>query len=197
MFLTVTALPMLTGCADDDGQVTVQTDIGYAASVLPAELSVDNRPVQAGRQETDMDRLSRIQDRLRKVGLAEHAVIFGGEEQNNDSMVAIDYALFDQLSDDAVACMVAEAMLRQKSLRKVPQLPSSPLISELSESDISDIDFKAGLYLARAGFSSAGFTEWLEAEKHLPVPEGTMLQITDSQRSIWFMNGYRRFKAEG
>ena len=193
LFLMLAVSLTLAGCADKEAKAGQRANSGRNSATVKAE---DPKPDILTHEETDLDRLSRIQDRLRKAGLAGYAVIFGSVEQSNHSMVAIDYALFDLLGDDAVACMIIEAILYQSMSESRISQQANRQSRKISESDILEIDFKAGAYLAKAGFSSDGFDEWLEAKKDSEILTDTAWEIVDSRRSMWFMNGYRKISAQ-
>jgi hypothetical protein len=178
---------MLNGCVDEDVQAGQSGDTQKPVIEDVDLESPDN-------QETDLERLSRIQDRLRKVGLAEYAVIFGQDSQSNCHMVAVDYAMFDEFSDDAAACMIVQAMLTQSMqknhlVQQVDQQGQSLLGREILE-----VDFKTGQYLARAGFDADGFSEWFQAASDLALPQAA--EITDSQRKSRFKKGYQEMMAQ-
>ena len=193
--LLLCACLLLAGCRDKPVQTSLKVGPGPNSKKEQAESKSGNLKSVSGqlsKDEIDVDRLSRIQDSLQKAGLAGYAVVFGGVDQGA-FMVSIDYSLFDRLSDDAVACMIVDAIHQKHRIARQNDLRSETAMQSqiIQAPDMVAIDIKSGRYIAKTGFSSAGFEEWLQEQKMLMSPENTLQPISDVQRNMYFMKGYQ------
>ena len=132
----------------------------------------------------DLDRLDQLTERVNKACRGSHVVVLGaGDSAVSGGLVSVDYALFDSLSDDGAAVLVAEAIAaRSKS-------PSQMQTQADVRRVVLEGDEAVGRYIAKAGFSSAGFAERLNAEKLLAA--GLQQNgVPDEMRIAAFMRGY-------
>lgn len=132
----------------------------------------------------DLDRLDQLTDRINRACRGSHIVVLGaGGSAVSGGPVSVDYALFDRLSDDGAAVLVAEAIAdRSKS-------PSQMQTQADVRRTVLEADETVGRYTARAGFGSAGFAEWLDAKE--PLAAGMQQSgVPDEMRIAAFMRGY-------
>jgi hypothetical protein len=132
----------------------------------------------------DLDRLGQLTDRINTACRKSHVVLLGAAgPTGGGGPVSVDYALFDRLSDDGAAVLIAEAVTAKD------QSPSQIQGHANAARAVLQSDEAAGRYVARAGFSSAGFCEWLEAGKAFVTdPRGDSLP--QGARIAAFMWGY-------
>lgn len=132
----------------------------------------------------DLDRVGQLTEKINRACRGSYVVVLGADAVTaSGSLVSVDYALFDRLSDDAAAVLIAEAIVAShKSLSQAQEQANS-------ERDILQADEVAGRYIARAGFSSAGFAEWLEARKVLAA-NLQQNSLPESTRIAAFVRGY-------
>ena len=141
----------------------------------------------------DLDRLDQLTNRVNKACRGSHMVVLGaGDSAVSGGLVSVDYALFDRLSDDGAAVLVAEAIAARS------KLPSQMQTQADTRRAVLEADETVGRYIAKAGFSSAGFAEWLNAEKLLAA--GLQQSgVPDEMRIAAFMRGYssERYSSKG
>lgn len=134
----------------------------------------------------DLERLSQLTDRLNRACGGSYAVVLGGDDSGiPGGLISVGYALFDRLSDDGAAVMIAEAMAAAGSgsaLRMQTQTGSREAILQTDE--------VVGRYIARAGFGSEGFIEWLNVKKALSIAAVRADDVPDRARITAFMHGY-------
>lgn len=134
----------------------------------------------------DLDRLDQLTAKVNRACRGSNVVVLGaGDSAAGGGLVSIDYALFDRLSDDGAAVLIAEAIAEKpKSLS-----PSQTQVQTNTERVVLQADEAVGRYIARAGFSSAGFSEWLKAKKSSTV--GLQQNaVPEKMRFAAFMRGY-------
>lgn len=131
----------------------------------------------------DLDRLGQLTERVNRACRGGYVTVLGADGSTADGLVCVDYALFDKLSDDGAAVLIAEAIAaRPKS--------TSQIQSQVSiERVILQADEAVGRYIARAGFSSGGFAEWLEVKK-LSAAGSQQNGVPEKARIAAFMRGY-------
>ena len=152
----------------------------------PADHKISEPSVKRARYANDLDRLDQLTDRMNRACRGSHTVVFGGEGSlAGGGLVSIDYALFDKLSDDGAAVLIAEAIATKSELASSLQEQTQANI----ERALLEADELVGTCVARAGFSSAGFTEWLKARRISTTgPEWN--RVPDNMRVAVFMRGY-------
>ena len=181
LFLAV----LLYGCQEgqqtqefvaDDYTGPVQIDVAGGMETPAAN------PVYAN----DLDRLGKLSARINAACRSNYAVVPGANaSERNGSIVSIDYGLFDRLSDDGVAVMIAEAIV-YKAPQGAPARSVSP--TEHRQAVLSG-DESAGRIVAMAGFGSGGFAEWLKENKFLTAGASSA-HAPDSARQDAFLRGY-------
>lgn len=151
--------------------------------------SIPDKPVEPAVKEVeyanDLDRLGQLTDRINRACRNGYVVVFGAEGSvGGGGLISVDYALFNKLSDDGAAVLIAEAI----AIR-----PESPSQTPIQQADVSravlQADEVAGRYIARAGFSPDGFVEWLGA-KGLPTTGLQQNSVPEKMRITAFMRGY-------
>lgn len=132
----------------------------------------------------DLDRLGLLTERLNRACRKSYVVVLGVEGSvEGGGPVSVDYALFDKLSDDGAAVLIAEAIAARS--RPSSQAPVQTDVSRVT----LQADESVGRYIAGAGFSPDGFTEWLRAKDVSAVgPEQN--SVPDEMRIAAFMRGY-------
>lgn len=148
----------------------------------------DSEPVpEKAQYANDLDRLGQITDRVNRACRGSHMIVLGsGDSALSGGLVSVDYALFDKLSDDGAAVLIAEAIAAKS---RSPS-PSHLQAEDIMEKVILQADEAAGRYVARAGFVPAGFTEWLEAKKSPTADLQQQNGVPDKMRIAAFMRGY-------
>ena len=186
-------LMIIAGCQDKPAETENAKNVVQSIDTNDQKLLgfvSDSASDRSDKEETDLERLSRIQNRLNKTGLADHAVVFAQSQNSNNFIVSIDFILFDRLSDSAVACMILESMFYQPVQYNDTRGPMNNRSLPGSDLDTLEIDFKVGQHIAKSGFSSQGFQQWLN-EKKIFEHSGTQQQVTESKRIMQFMKGYQ------
>jgi hypothetical protein len=148
---------------------------------VPKELPSSNP--DSLKYANDLDRLSKLSDRINQVCRTSHVVVLGDDSVSAGGAIGVDYGLFDRLSDDGVAVLIAEAMAAKA--KTLPHRQSKANAQRF----VLQIDEAAGRYVAKAGFALDGFAEWLRAKK----ATATGLEqngLPDSTRIGAFMRGY-------
>lgn len=141
--------------------------------------------------ENDLDRLNRITERINRACRASYVVVLGaGESSVVGGTITVDYTLFDRLSDDGVAVLVAEAIVA----KSIPPSHSQVPAQTNTERVILQADETAGGYVVKAGFSSAGFTEWLDATK-MSTRSTQQNSVPENRRAASFMRGYMSMRS--
>ena len=125
----------------------------------------------------DIERLSRITDKINHACRGAYIVVLGADESAGSNMIAVDYQLFDSLSDDAVVVMIAEKIASRRMQVKE---------ADITERQILQIDELSGRIVASAGFKQSGFNQWLEKDSvtNQIVPQKSRLEA--------FMRGYQK-----
>jgi hypothetical protein len=132
----------------------------------------------------DLDRLGQLTERINRACRGSHVVVLGAAGTNpTGGVVSVDYASVDRLSDDAAAVMIAEAIVSNS--KTATDVHTHANMAKV----MLETDETVGRYVARAGLSSAGFAEWLEARKVL-APNLQQNSPPDSTRTAAFMRGY-------
>ena len=133
----------------------------------------------------DVDRLSRLSERLSRASGRWYSTVLGGSSQPaGGGLVSVDYALFDRLSDDGAAVLIAEAVF---NARRASLANSSKPASVDSQRQILQADESVGRCMAKAGFKQDGFGEWLKARDLYSTQQD---EPPKSMRSSAFMRGY-------
>lgn len=141
----------------------------------------------------DLDRLDRLTERINRACRGSFVVVLSADDSaDSGGLVSVDYALFDKLSDDGAAVLIAEAIAsRSKSLS-----PSQIQLHTNTENTILQADKAVGRYIARTGLSSAGFAEWLkEKNSTMSLQKNS---VPENMRIAAFMRGYtsERYRME-
>ncbi len=143
------------------------------------------------RYDNDLDRLEELTTRINGAYRRSYVVTLGaGDTATVGGLITVDYALFDRLSDDGAAVLIAESITAGSSQ---PPQPSQASTQAQSRGNIVrailQADESVGRHIARAGFDPTGFTEWLEAKENA----GVNLQqnsVPEKMRIAAFMRGY-------
>jgi hypothetical protein len=134
----------------------------------------------------DLDRLEKLTGRIDRACRSSYLVVLGaGDSSISGGLVSVDYALFDRLSDDGAAVLIAEAIAAGPKLSSPSQMQAQGGV----ERAVLQADEAVGRYVARAGFSSSGFTEWLKAQK-LSAFGMQQSGVSEKMRISAFMRGY-------
>lgn len=133
----------------------------------------------------DLDRLNQLSDRINSVCRGSFVVVLGGDNSSSSGgSISVDYGLLDRLSDDGVAVLIAEAMTASNT----KSIPSAQQSQVNITKEVLQADETVGRYIARAGFNSGGFAEWLEAQSISVVnPQDN---IPEQTRISAFMRGF-------
>jgi len=174
----------VSGQADNPAVVKIQEPVRtekVISNVIPAP------EIKRGRYANDMDRLNQLSERIKRVCRKSCTVTLGIESSSTTgSVISIDYGLFDRLSDDGAAVLIAEAIVATKSK---PVLSSQTQMQADTARSVLQTDEAVGRYVAMAGFGQEGFTEWLEARKSSAV-DLQHNSVPDKARIAAFMRGY-------
>jgi len=160
----------------------------YRKEPAGADNPVSDKVAEPARERAeyanDLDRLDQLTGRINRACRGSHVVVLGaGDSAVSSGLISVDYALFDSLSDDGAAVLVAEAIAARS------KLPSQMQTQADARRVVLETDETVGRYIAKAGFSSAGFAERLNAEKLLAV--GLQQSgVPDEMRIAAFMSGY-------
>ncbi len=125
-----------------------------------SSIALAKQTSQGSNYANDAERLSKLSERINQSLGRSYAFTLGGQTNTAGGLISIDYALFDRLSDDGVAVLLAQAVASNQIKKPSPQ--ANPAITA-SDREILDIDQVAGRIVAKAGFSSKGFIEWFKA----------------------------------
>ncbi len=143
-------------------------------------MQIQQEPIKA-EYSNDLERLETLTERINTACGRSVSMVFGSENSKVSSGVySIDYGLFDGLSDDGAAALLAETILNRYDL---------PPSNKSKVSSVNTIDERIGNCIKAAGFGSAGFDELLEKKK---VFEGNLQTdgISIKTRHASFMRGY-------
>lgn len=133
----------------------------------------------------DIDRLGQLTDRINKACRGNYVVVLGaGDITANGGLVSVDYALFDKLSDDGAAVMIAEVVTSRSKLFSQTQAQAN--IGRV----VLQVDEAVGRYIARAGFNPGGFAEWLKAKRLSAAGLQQNNDVLEKLRIAAFMRGY-------
>ena len=155
-----------------------------ASADNPASDKVAEAAPDRAEYANDLDRLDQLTDRINRACRGSHVVVLGaGNSAMTGSLVSVDYASFDRLSDDGAAVLVAEAIAASS------KSPSQMQTQVDMRRVVLETDEVVGRHIARAGFSSAGFAEWLNAKKLLAA-DTQQSGVPDEMRIAAFMRGY-------
>ena len=151
-----------------------------AASAKDPNIAVSE--VIAGTSDglNDTERIAKIMNRMNRAVGSQYNIVFGNEVMTAGNQIAVDYVLFDRLSDDAVAAMIASAIARDN-------LNDSTETSSIYMK--TQPDRLAGQYIARARFNIKGYSEWLTAQQEFS-PQRDPADISDRSRVDAFLQGY-------
>jgi hypothetical protein len=169
-----------------NGRSTSSQDLLEGAAPLPDQL-----PLDVGQSEqNDLDRLSQITERYcRKTG-NQVVTIFGSVPSSGTSFISIDYGLFNRLSDDGVAVLLAQDHLQKHLIKSEINTPSNPPPDPLRlRRTMLEVDEQVGRQMAKAGFRKEGFKEWLDCSANWRMGEGTASLSSDLRESA-FLRGY-------
>ncbi|MHC4867446.1 MAG: hypothetical protein ACYTEX_25520 [Planctomycetota bacterium] len=149
----------------------------------PARQIIPSSNPDSSKYTNDLDRLGKLCDRINSICRGAHVVVLGDDSTASGPVVTIDYATFDRLSDDGAAVLIAEAIVAKS------ESPAERQALANRQRRALQIDETAGRYVAKAGFGSDGFAEWLAVKKTVSAGlEGNSLP--DSLRVAAFMRGY-------
>ena len=136
--------------------------------------------VKKGEYANDMERLSKLTEKVNKACRRHNVVVLGG---GGGGVIGVDYGVFDRLGDDGAAVMIAEAIIAA-SMPK-PQFQGQTV----DQSKVLHGDEVAGSYIAAAGFGPDGFNEWLDADELSPIEQNGR-NVPRQLRAEAFMRGY-------
>lgn len=147
------------------------------------------KSAEYSKYSSDLERLNILSERVNRVLRANYVVVLGSSQTATGGCINIDYSLFDKLTDDAAAVLIAEAIEKSKAgaadnLNPLNQNQSNNNLDKR----ILQIDETAGRTVAAAGFGSDGFTQWLESKEIFDLSYEN--RVSNSQRLAAFMRGY-------
>ena len=143
-----------------------------------------------GGQTSDLQRLQNLTERLNLAKGSNYRVVFGLPNGSENTEIAVDYALFDRLSDDTVAVMIAEEIATREIIPSFqPQSVPNPTTGQiLQRRDILRADEMVGRHLAAAGFGADGFRDWLENRNFLATAPA--IPVSANLRVEAFLKGF-------
>ena len=96
----------------------------------------------------DLDRLGQLADRINRACRRSYVVVLGADDAGaSGGLVSVDYGLFDKLSDDGAAVLIAEAIMAKSRSFPATQTQAN------TERAVLQIDEAVGRYIERAFFS--------------------------------------------
>ena len=180
-----TAVFSLAGCSSEEpaGKAAAAKDTAAASNSVSFSKAAG---VERAQYANDLERLSRLTDRINRACRRSYVVVLGGDNSAaGGGVVSVDYAAFDKLSDDGAAVLIVEAIAAGS--RSISQMQMQTQVN--IEREILESDEAVGGYVARAGFSSDGFTEWLGA-RTLSAGNRQQNSVPEKVRIAAFMRGY-------
>lgn len=170
-------------CADDsDGDRTTEA----AKTGHPARDEAVQPALKKAEYANDIDRLNELTNRVNRACRGYYVVVLGtGGSNAGGGLISVDYSLFDRLSNDGAAVLIAEAVVAGSR----PPSGSETGTRINNERFVLEADETVGRYIARAGFGQAGFAEWLKA-KNLSDDGLQHNIIPEKMRIAAFMRGY-------
>ena len=171
-----TAVFSLAGCSSEKpaGKAAASDSVSFSKAT----------GVERAQYANDIERLSRLTDRINRACRGSYVIVLGGDNlAAGGGVISVDYAVFDKLSDDGAAVLIAEAIAAGS--RSISQMQTQVNI----EREILKSDEAVGRYVTRAGFSSDGFTEWLGA-RTLSAGNRQQNSVPEKVRIAAFMRGY-------
>jgi len=183
LICTLASALWLQGCREKEPASAADTADSSKAAIKDKA----NEPtLKRAEYASDLERLDQLTERVNRACRGSFVVVLGaGDSAANGRLIGIDYALFDRLSDDGAAVLIAEAIAAKP---KSPS-PSQIQVHGNTENNILQTDESVGRYIERAGFSSAGFAEWLKARK-LSAAGPQQDSVPEKMRVTAFMRGY-------
>jgi hypothetical protein len=147
-----------------------------ASGTAPQELQI---PQYAN----DIDRLNQLTDSVNRAFGRCYVTTLGagGDSPVAGGLVSVDYAVFDRLSDDGAAVLIAEAAVASRIASLQTQVVGN------AHGVILRADESVGRCMARAGFKPEGFGEWLNARSSYDQKQD---EPPESMRTSAFMRGY-------
>lgn len=134
----------------------------------------------------DIERINTISEKINKACRGNYLVILASEgSPTAGNIVNIDYSVFDRLTDDGAAVLIAESIVAKSRPALAAQLQKQADILK----DCLSADETAGVYVGRAGFKSDGFSEWLEVNKTF-TSSSQQLNVSKKVRTEAFMKGF-------
>jgi len=132
----------------------------------------------------DLDRLGQLSGKINRACKGSYVVVLGaGDSDAGGGLISVDYALFDKLSDDGAAVLIAESITT-----RFKSFSPTPVQTNIGRA-VLQADEAAGRYIARTGFSPAGFVEWIRA-KRLSATSIQQSGESEKMRIAAFMRGY-------
>ena len=174
-----------SGCSEDSPETADDSNAVEEAAV------VQYPAVKRLEYANDQERLTKLAEKVnRACGRAYTAAFGGGRTPTiNSSLLEIDYALFDSLSDDGAAVLIAEAIASRLWPPPQPYMQVSQA-QKLMDTGILKADEFTGNCIAKAGFSPDAFNEWLGVAKRLSPGSLRQDGMPDQMRLDAFMRGY-------
>ena len=175
--VTILVVTLGTGCRRKEP---------VTAANIPQSVNESEPVVKGTEYKNDLDRLEQLTERINRACRASYVVVLGTSEPSvSGGTVSVDYGLFDKLSDDGAAVLIAEAI----AVNSMPPPSSQVQVQTNAERNVLQADETAGRYIVRAGFGSTGFAEWLEAKNSSTI--GLQQNIVPEKlRIAAFMRGY-------
>lgn len=179
------ALFVFAGCKDDPS-ANKDNDAGDASG------QENPKTVQ---YSNDIERLNVISEKICSVAGKHWTVLFGDDGLvKGSSQMFVDYSLFDRLSDDGVAAMIAYKHLGlQESANRSFAGAGLPDNITKNSGDLIENARQAGILCARAGFREEGFSEFLNAQQ-IKGQFGNSVSLQEMTNS--YLSGYRSIKTE-
>lgn len=157
------------------------------------EAGTDDKATEPAVKKTqyanDLDRLDQLTDRINRACRGSYVVVPGAGDSASGGLVSVNYTLFDKLSDDGTAVLIAEAIAVRSNAPLQMQGPTEGQTKANIAKVVLQADETVGRYIAGAGFSSAGFTEWLKARR-LSSAGSQQDGVPEKMRIAAFMRGY-------
>jgi len=175
-------IPGLEGCKGTSTMNDHGSGIGCRSGFTEAKTRsrVENHNTS---YNNDLDRLTALTSRLNRASGSSFSTVFAIDDtQTGQEMIGIDYALFDRLSDNGAAVLIAESIARKLIF------PLRSTTEQRGFKTTLEVDEMAGVYLARAGFSVSGFSEWLKVGEK--TDNLNTIEVPRKRRTDAFLNGY-------
>ena len=137
----------------------------------------------------DVDRLDTILDRFNNSTKQSYSGVFGVDDRHTEGMIGIEYEIFNSLSDDGVAAVVAQALASRETIETVGPAELANNNNPIIRRDVLAQDEKAGQFMAKAGYQVDGFEEFVTSVS-LQSPIVGEVAVSQAERIQAFRQGY-------